>query len=56
MYKAMQALGATPVGPRGEGDDDDDVEADFDKWRTELYEALDKSELLAKPKVSVLRV
>ena len=52
IYKALQSLGASPVGPRGDGDDDEDIEADFDKWRTELYEALDKSPLLTKSRVS----
>ena len=51
LHKALLTLGATSVGPRGDGDDDEDIEADFDKWRTELYEALDKSSLLSKSQV-----
>ena len=51
MHKALKDLGATAVGPRGEGDDDEDIEADFDKWRTELYDALDKCPLLTKDQV-----
>ena len=46
MQRALQALGGTLVGPRGEGDDDEDIEADFDKWRTQLFEALDGCPLL----------
>ena len=51
VYKAMQSLGAEPVGPRGDGDDDEDIEEDFDKWRTDLYEALDKTSLFSMTKV-----
>lgn len=54
MHKCMAALGATPVGPRGEGDDDDDIEADFDDWRAKLYEDLDKSALLTSTGVSLI--
>jgi sulfite reductase alpha subunit-like flavoprotein len=51
VHKALCALGAAAVVPRGDGDDDEDIEADFDAWRTQLYAALDKSELLAKSSV-----
>ena len=48
--KAMLALGATAVVANGEGDDDDDIEGDFDDWRAVLYESLDKSLLVNKAK------
>jgi NADPH-ferrihemoprotein reductase len=48
VYKALCNLGATPLVRRGDGDDDEDIEADFEAWRTELYAALDKSDVLAK--------
>ena len=48
MHRALAALGATALVQRGEGDDDDDIEADFEAWRTELYAALDKATVLAK--------
>ena len=48
--KAMLALGATAVVGNGEGDDDDDIEGDFDDWRAVLYESLDKSLLVNKAK------
>ena len=52
IYKVLQSLGATAIGPRGDGDDDEDIEADFDSWRSQLYEALDESGMLTKTKVS----
>ncbi len=48
MYRALASLGATALVPKGEGNDDDDIEADFELWRTELYQALDKATVLAK--------
>ena len=51
MHRALAALGATALVQRGEGDDDDDIEADFEAWRTELYAALDKATVLAKAEV-----
>lgn len=43
MQKALISLGADPIVRRGDGDDDEDIEADFDAWRTELMTALDAS-------------
>ena len=51
MHRALAALGATPLVNRGEGDDDDDIEADFEAWRTDLYQALDKATVMAKADV-----
>lgn len=51
MHRALAALGATALVQRGEGDDDDDIEADFEAWRTELYAALDKATVMAKAEV-----
>ena len=51
MHRALAALGATPLVQRGEGDDDDDIEADFEAWRTELYASLDKATVMAKAEV-----
>ena len=48
MHRALASLGATALVPKGEGNDDDDIEADFELWRTELYQALDKATVLAK--------
>lgn len=53
MHKALVALGAEPIVRRGDGDDDEDIEADFDAWREELMAGLDASEdLLAKGEVA----
>ena len=51
VSKAMQALGAAEVVPRGEGDDDKDIDDDFDAWSARLFAALDASPLVAKNKV-----
>lgn len=41
MHSSMEALGATPVCRRGDGDDDDSIDDDFEKWCTDLFAALD---------------
>jgi NADPH-ferrihemoprotein reductase len=47
---ALAALGATRAVRRGDGDDDDDIEADFDAWRSDLWTALDALDgVIAKP-------
>ena len=48
---AMRALGAAEVLPRGEGDDDKDIDADFDAWCGRLFDALDASPLVQKSEV-----
>jgi len=40
MDAKLAALGATRLCALGEGDDDDNLEGDFDKWRAVLWEAL----------------
>lgn len=47
----MEQLGAQPVVKRGDGDDDVDIDADFESWRTELYSSLDGSSLLDQKEV-----
>lgn len=51
VHAAMEQLGAQPVVRRGDGDDDVDIDADFESWRTELYTSLDASSLLDKREV-----
>ena len=53
VHKALGALGAKALVRRGDGDDDEDIEADFESWRTELYAGLDKCEVLVKSSVSI---
>ena len=48
VHKALAALGAVPAVRRGDGDDDDDIEEDFDTWKAELIAALDGSPLVTK--------
>ncbi|KAL4458551.1 hypothetical protein ABPG75_013416 [Micractinium tetrahymenae] len=50
VSKAMKALGASEVTPRGEGDDDRDIDEDFDKWSAQLFAALDSSDLVTAGK------
>ena len=52
VHKCLGALGAKALVRRGDGDDDEDIEADFESWRTELYASLDKSDVLVKSTVS----
>lgn len=37
----MDALGASALVRRGDGDDDEAIDEDFDKWSAELLEALE---------------
>lgn len=48
VYAAMVALGATPVVERGDGDDDEDIDADFETWKGKLIACLDKNDLIYK--------
>lgn len=52
VHKALGALGGKALVGRGDGDDDEDIEADFESWRTELYSGLDKADVLVKSTVS----
>lgn len=49
----MEQLGAQPVVRRGDGDDDVDIDADFESWRAELYSSLDASSLLEQKEVRI---
>ncbi len=51
IEKLMNATGATAVVRRGDGDDDRDIDEDFEAWSTDLFAALDKSDLVQKNKV-----
>ena len=46
IQKSMKELGATPVVRLGTGDDDDDIDEDFDAWCADLFAALESSSLL----------
>uniref|UniRef100_A0A7S3UFK6 NADPH--hemoprotein reductase n=2 Tax=Picocystis salinarum TaxID=88271 RepID=A0A7S3UFK6_9CHLO len=39
--RALNALGGKRIGLRGEGDDDKDIEGDYDDWRDQLWPALE---------------
>jgi NADPH-ferrihemoprotein reductase len=42
LHSALATLGASALLRRGDGDDDDCIDDDFDKWTSELFDALDK--------------
>lgn len=46
VQKCMQEMGATPLLPMGTGDDDDDIDRDFDEWSSAFFNALRDSTLL----------
>ena len=48
VQAAMLTLGATAIIKNGEGDDDDDIEADYDIWREKLHEILEDQNLIQK--------
>lgn len=41
IHKTMEALGASPICRRGDGDDDDNIDDDFEKWCGDLFAALE---------------
>ena len=47
VHDALLALGASAVVRRGDGDDDADIDEDFELWRADLIKALDDSPLVA---------
>lgn len=51
VHTALLELGAQPVVNVGEGDDDEDIEADFDGWKADLFACLDDSFLVSKSQV-----
>ena len=51
VSKAMRQLGADEAVARGEGDDDRDIDEDFDRWCSQLFAALDASGLVTAGKV-----
>ncbi|GAB4821850.1 hypothetical protein N2152v2_008896 [Parachlorella kessleri] len=50
IHKLLGEMGAAAVVRRGDGDDDQDIDADFDAWSMDLFAALDKSELVQENK------
>ena len=51
-YQCMLDLGAKPIVERGDGNDGEDIDADFDGWKTGLLSAIDASGLLTRRGVS----
>ena len=46
VQKCMLELGASPLLSMGTGDDDDDIDRDFDEWSSEFFHALKSSDVL----------
>lgn len=46
VHKCMVEMGATSLLPMGSGDDDDDIDRDFDEWSSSFFKALGNSKLL----------
>ena len=46
VQKCMVEMGATSLLPMGTGDDDDDIDRDFDEWSSAFFKALGDSNLL----------
>lgn len=46
LQKDMLALGAAPIAKLGEGDDDGDIDEDFEAWSTDLFTAIDSQNIL----------
>lgn len=46
VQKWLLALGASPLMKLGKGDDDDDIDKDFDEWSVKLFQALADSSVL----------
>ncbi len=47
-YKCMMELGARPIVGRGDGNDDEDIDTDFEDWKANLLSAIDASNLLTR--------
>ena len=47
-YQCMLDLGAKPIVERGDGNDGEDIDADFDAWKTSLLSAIGASGLLTR--------
>eukprot|EP00890_Picochlorum_soloecismus_P000252 jgi/Picsp_1/1227/NSC_04708-R1_nadph-cytochrome p450 reductase len=46
VQKWLLALGALPLMKLGKGDDDDDIDKDFDEWSVNLFQVLAESDVL----------
>lgn len=51
VHKMIEQLGGKALVQPGEGDDDRDIDEDFDGWSVDLFSALDKSPLVTENKV-----
>ena len=40
MHRQLKQLGATPIVDRGDGDDDDNIDEDFENWQEKVMAAL----------------
>ena len=49
----MMKLGAKPIVERGDGNDDQDIDTDFEDWKANLLSAIDASNLLTRRVVRI---
>lgn len=49
----MMELGARPIVGRGDGNDDEDIDTDFDDWKANLLSAIAASNLLTRRVVRI---
>jgi NADPH-ferrihemoprotein reductase len=52
VHKCMEEMGASPLLSMGVGDDDDDIDRDFDQWSSSFFDALRSSDILKAGKVT----
>jgi len=52
VFTCMDEMGAKALLPLGLGDDDDDIDRDFDQWSTKFFEALKGSNVLKAGKTA----
>lgn len=54
VHKLMASLGATPLVAAGTGDDDRDIDEDFDTWSAQLFSTLDSAAVFKAGEATVL--
>ena len=52
VFSCMEEMGAQALLPLGVGDDDDDIDHDFDQWSTKFFEALKSANILQAGKTA----
>ncbi len=53
VNECMLQLGAKEVAPRGDGDDDEDIDEDFEKWKELLLAKVEEQKIMGGEVTSV---